>query len=441
MANFFKESSKKPLSQKKATITVNRLDPQGCGVATMGKKPIFIEGVLPNEIAEVNIYQQNSKYAKAKLIKLVTVSSDRADVKCGHYYQCGGCNLQHMQYLPQLAFKQAQVAQLLSRQLPNVNLPWQLAITDDAWHYRRKARIGVQYNKKGDPIIGFRQRESNKLTEIKSCPILVTDFTDIFIQLREILPRVSGKNAIGHIEIVAANNNAIVVRQLSTITKKDQQLWQEFRQKNKYEIYIDDGKQVKPLLPEITDNTLSYSLNDKLVIEFSVDNFIQVNHKINKKMLEQAMAWLNLQPNDVVLDLFCGLGNFTLPIAQQVAKVVGIEGVQDMVERAQANAKSNGLDNCQFYQADLNNDWKNHDWALNKYSKALLDPARAGAYEALTQLVKSKIAILLYVSCDATSLARDAKLLIEHGYKIEKIAIIDMFSQTRHVETMIMFSL
>ncbi|WP_085298994.1 23S rRNA (uracil(1939)-C(5))-methyltransferase RlmD [Cognaticolwellia mytili] len=438
MANFFKASPKKSQAQQPVTVTVTRLDQQGCGVASMGKKPVFIDGVLPGEIAEVKVSQQNSKFAKAKLINLVKSSAERKEAKCGHYYQCGGCNLQHMEYTAQIDFKQNKVAQLFSRQSIDGNLPWQAAMTSDAWHYRRKARIGVQYNKRGEPIVGFRQRESNNLTEIKSCPVLVPEFSDIFLQLRGILPKLSGKNAIGHIEIIAANNNAVVVRQLSKMSKTDNQLWLQFADENQYSVYIDDGKQVAPLSG---DSVLFYALTDTLDIKFSATSFIQVNHNVNQNMVKQALAWLSLEKDDVVLDLFCGLGNFSLPIAQCVQSVIGIEGVQDMVLRAGDNAKANGLSNCHFYQADLNSEWEDQSWALSTYTKALLDPARAGAYEALIQLIKFDIKKILYVSCDPMSLARDTKLLVEHGYKIEKIAIMDMFSQTKHVETMVMFSL
>lgn len=438
MANFYKVSSKKSATQQHATVTVNRLDQQGCGVAMLGKKPLFIDGVLPGEVAEVKIYQQNSKFAKAKLIKLVKTSVERAEVKCRHYHQCGGCNLQHLHYEPQLTFKQERVTQLFSRQGIQQGLPWQAAITSNEWHYRRKARIGVQYNKRGEPIIGFRQRESNNLTAIKNCPVLTDEFSDVFMQLREILAKLSGNNAVGHIEVIAANQKVIVVRQLTKMTASDKQEWQTFSENNQWQVYIDDGKQQLPLLSAAP---LFYSLNNDVNITFSTADFIQVNHDVNQKMVHQALTWLNLQSEDIVLDLFCGLGNFSLPIAQHVKSVVGVEGVQTMVERASDNAKSNGLSNCQFYQADLNSDWQNQPWANQSFSKVLLDPARAGAYQALEQLAKLKVKSLLYVSCDPSSLARDAKLLISQGYKIEKIAIIDMFSQTKHVETMVMFTL
>tara|TARA_R110000744_G_scaffold139018_1_gene250014 strand:- start:485 stop:1801 length:1317 start_codon:yes stop_codon:yes gene_type:complete len=438
MANFFKASPKKTQTQQHLTVTVSRLDQQGCGVAIHDNKPIFIEGVLPNETVEVKVYEQKSKFSKAKLLHVISANENRAQVKCRHYFQCGGCNLQHMEYQQQLAYKQDQITQLFSRQSLNENLPWQNPIVSEPWHYRRKARIGVQYNKRGEPIIGFRQRESKHLTDIKSCHVIVEAFSDIFIELKEVLSKLSGKNAVGHVEIIAANENVVVVRQLITLTAQDKLLWQDFATKNKWLVYIDDGNNVTAL---IEDNRLFYALTDSIKIEFSVDNFIQVNHGVNKQMVEQAQAWLALNKNDIVLDLFCGLGNFSLPIAKQVNAVVGIEGITSMVEKAQENALKNGISNCQFYQADLNNDWQDQAWVTQKYTKVLLDPARAGAYQALTQLLSLNVAKILYVSCDPASLARDAKLLIEHGYKIEKIALMDMFSQTKHVETMVMFSL
>lgn len=438
MANFFKASAKKTTIQQNLTVNVARLDQQGCGVAFHNKKPVFIEGALPNETVEVKVYQQKSKFSKAKLINIVSRSDARAEVKCRHYFQCGGCNLQHMDYPHQLTYKQDKIKQLFAREALNQDLPWQSHIVSQPWQYRRKARIGVQYDKRGMPIIGFRQRESSHLVDIKSCSVLAVAFDDIFLELKALLPSLSGKNAVGHIEVIAANENIVVVRQLVKLTAQDKQHWQRFANKNNYLIYFDDGKNITPLGSE---QVLFYPISDTINIEFDVNNFIQVNHQVNKLMVEQAQAWLTLNAQDIVLDLFCGLGNFSLPIAQQVSQLVGIEGVQSMVDKAQANAEKNGMTNCQFHQADLNSDWQAHQWAKQKYTKVLLDPARAGAYQALLQLLNFNIEKVLYVSCDPVSLARDAKLLIDHGYKIEKIALMDMFSQTKHVETMVMFSL
>ncbi|AZQ83352.1 23S rRNA (uracil(1939)-C(5))-methyltransferase RlmD [Colwellia sp. Arc7-635] len=437
MANFFKATPKKSKVPQQLTVTVSRLDQQGCGVAIHDNKPVFIEGALANETVEVKIYEQKSKFSKAKLMRVVKASDARAEVKCRHYFQCGGCNLQHMNYQHQLDYKQDKITQLFARQALNDSLPWQKNIVSNEWHYRRKARIGVQYDKRGEAIVGFRQRESSHLTSIKSCPVLVEAFANIFTELKGVLAKLSGKNAVGHVEVIAANENVVVVRQLIKMTAQDKKLWQAFASKNSWEVYLDDGENISPLAE---DKPLFYSLTESIKINFSVNSFIQVNDVVNKAMVEQAQTWLMLNEQDVVLDLFCGLGNFSLPIAQQVDRVVGIEGVDKMVARAQENAQSNGISNCQFYCADLNSAWQDQPWAAQKYSKVLLDPARAGAYEALTQLLPLKIEKILYVSCDPASLARDTKLLIDHGYKIEKIALMDMFSQTKHVETMVMFS-
>jgi 23S rRNA (uracil1939-C5)-methyltransferase len=230
----------------------------------------------------------------------------------------------------------------------------------------------------------------------------------------------------------------LVVRQLENITSQDKQNWQTFSDNYSCEILMDNGKAVTPLF----DNKLApltYNLDDNININFSSDNFIQVNHDVNKQMIAQAISWLNLNKQDFVLDLFCGLGNFSLPIAKKVAQVIGIEGVEQMVKKAQENAQFNGLTNCEFYQADLNNNWQSESWSKKIYTKLLLDPARAGAYQALEQLVSFNIPTVLYVSCDPATLAKDSVLLLANGYRIEKISLMDMFSQTKHIETMVLF--
>jgi len=210
-----------------------------------------------------------------------------------------------------------------------------------------------------------------------------------------------------------------------------------YADKNQWGIFIDNGKQVEPLTPV---RRLHYPLINNIEIDFEVQHFIQVNHDVNVKMVQQAITWLSLNCDDIVLDLFCGLGNFSLPIAKNVAHLVGIEGVQLMVDQADKNAKKNNINNCSFYQADLNSEWGEVSWAALKFNKVLLDPARAGAYEAVQQITKMNIAEILYVSCDPATLAKDSEYLIGQGYQIEKIALMEMFSQTKHIETMVLFS-
>ncbi|MBA6377764.1 MULTISPECIES: 23S rRNA (uracil(1939)-C(5))-methyltransferase RlmD [unclassified Colwellia] len=438
MANFFKATAKKQELGQEVSIKVTRLDINGCGVGLHNKKPIFIDGALPDEVVKVKVIEQKNKYSRGKLIDVSVANKRRVAAKCQHFLSCGGCDLQHLAISTQLDFKQQKVSDLFSRSNHEQSLPWQAPIVSQPWHYRRKARIGVQYNKAGQAIIGFRQRGSNQLINIKSCPVLIEPVNNIFLPLRTLLKKLSGKNAIGHIEVIATEKVTVVVRQLEPLTKQDKSHWQAFSDDFSCDVLFDLGKEVVTL-DKATLTSLHYSLADNIVISFSSDNFIQVNHQVNKSMINLAIQWLNLTEQDIVLDLFCGLGNFSLPIAKKVAQVVGIEGVELMVSNAHKNALQNGLSNCEFYQADLNSHWKEEAWANKKYTKLLLDPARAGAYQALQQLVHLNINSVLYVSCDPATLAKDSELLLAQGYRIEKISLMDMFSQTKHIETMVLF--
>ncbi|WDE12818.1 23S rRNA (uracil(1939)-C(5))-methyltransferase RlmD [Thalassomonas haliotis] len=437
MANFFKASTKKHSLGQKITVRIERLDLNGCGVGRYQKKPVFVAGALVGETARVRIVEQKSKYLRGQLLALENESEHRVTPFCRHYQKCGGCDLQHLAYQQQLSFKQDKVTQLFARNQINSRLPWQVPLLAAEKHYRRKARIGVQYAKDGSATIGFRQKATNDLVALDACPVLVEPVAGIFTQLKPLLARLSIKHAIGHIEVLVTGYTTLVVRQLKPLNAEDKALWLQAAKEHHWQILLDNGKD---LLPLGQVDPLSYALSDELSITFTGGDFIQVNHAMNVKMVMQAMDWLALAPGDKVLDLFCGLGNFSLPVAARVQQLVGVEGVQDMVTRAEKNARANGLENCAFYQGDLNRSWQDQPWAQENFDKVLLDPARAGAFEAIEQLLKFKISTLLYVSCDPASLARDSKLLLDTGYKIEKIAIMDMFSQTKHVETMVLFS-
>jgi 23S rRNA (uracil1939-C5)-methyltransferase len=438
MANFFKVTAKKQQLGQAVKLKITRLDINGCGVGQYNKKPIFIDGVLPDEVVQLKVIEQKNKYSRGKLIEVISKSKQRSQAKCQHFLNCGGCDLQHMSQMAQLDFKQQKVSDLFARNGIEA-LPWQAAIVSQPLHYRRKARIGVQYDKTGQATIGFRQRGSNHLINIKNCPVLVEPLNPIFSLLKKLLPKLSGKNAIGHIEVISTDKVTVVVRQLEVLTKQDKLYWQTFSENFPCDVLFDYGKEITPL-DESSSALMQYALDDNINISFSPDNFIQVNHLVNRAMITQALQWLSLNEQDIVLDLFCGLGNFSLPIAKKVAHVVGIEGVDLMVAKAHENALNNGLNNCEFYQADLNSHWENEVWVNKKYTKLLLDPARAGAYQALQQLVHLNIKMVLYISCDPATLAKDSELLLAQGYRIEKISLMDMFSQTKHIETMVLFT-
>ena len=453
MANFFKPSNKKQSTGNSITVDITRLDPNGCGVGNHQNKPVFISNSLVNEKVVAKVFESKSKYIKATVNEVLQASPYRVEPKCKHFKQCGGCDLQHFTYTEHLPFKQQKVIDLFTRQGINMVLPWQLSIVGAPWSYRRKARIGVQYNKLNEPIVGFRQKQSNTLININLCPVLVEPINDIFIELKLIIKKLTLVKSIGHIEVIYTQFATVIIRQLVAINEHDKQLWLACAKKFQWNIYIDNGKNLLPLTSltplyyelflkqNKSDNKANeHELSYNVKLHFEPKDFIQVNHQVNERMITQALEWLELNSNDQVLDLFCGLGNFSLPIAQNAHKVVGVEGMQSMVDKAAYNAKMNGICNTEFFQTDLNNEWTHEPWAKLQYSKLLLDPARAGAYEALEQLLKLHIKTIVYVSCDPSSLAKDSQLLIQNGYKIQKISIMDMFAQTKHVETMVLFT-
>jgi len=464
MANFFKENTKKQVNKQSAktkqtnTIIIDKLDLNGCGVGRYQQKPIFVAGSLPSETVEIRIIEQKNKYILAKLLNVNKASEHRVVAQCQHFSICGGCDLQHLEYNEQLLFKQKKVTDLFSRNDISREvlhqLPWQKPLQSSQWHYRRKARIGVQFDKNSQAIIGFRQKATNQLVAVKSCPVLVKPADDIFPILKALLAKLTVKKAIGHIEVITTdivNNNAnhltLVVRQIRPINSHDRQLWQEYAEEHAWTVQFLESKkeqgnsdeQTQTSASELSFGELSYHLHDGIQVNFSNTDFIQINQQVNLAMIEQAIAWLMPESDDQVLDLFCGLGNFSLPLAKKVAQVVGVEGVQTMVDKAVANAKNNEIDNCQFYQTDLNSQWLSNSWAKSNFTKVLLDPARAGAEKAVEQVAQLNVATILYVSCDPTTLAKDSKILLNKGYEIVKIGLIDMFSQTKHVETMVLF--
>ena len=468
MANFFKAASKPRLASQQITVTIDKLDMNGVGIARGKKKPIFIAGALPNETVVAKVFEQKNKYTRAKLISIEKSSEKRVLPKCQHFGVCGGCDLQMLDLDEQLRFKQNKVAELFSRNFAahaiannteKLQLPWSEAVKSQPWHYRRKARLGVQFNKTHQVTVGFRQKSTNQLAAIKSCPVLVEPLNNIFPLLKTLISKLTVKSAIGHIEVIKAevceHNNSdgtkeqvvLVVRQLKAMSERDINLWQAFAENYNCRIMVDDGISQQCLTDDKEGDVsetgiapLIYKLADNSQITFATSDFIQVNHQVNIEMINQALAWLKLEPEDIVLDLFCGLGNFSLSLARKAKFVVGVEGVQAMVDKASYNAELNNITNSQFYQADLNSNWLSNTWASeHKFTKVLLDPARAGAEQAVEQLVSLQVPQILYVSCDPATLAKDSAILVSHGYKIEKIALMDMFSQTKHVETMVLF--
>lgn len=424
---------------KVISLEIERLDINGVGVGKYQKKSVFVENSLVGEKVAAKVLEQNSKLIRAKAQKVTNVSKDRVKPKCQHYYQCGGCDLQHLSHEGQLSFKLQKVAELFSRQGIS-ELNWANPVTAEPWQYRRKARIGIQYNKLGEAIVGFRKKSSNTLTDINECKTLLPVFDGVFSLIRETLSEANQAEALGHIEVISGQQTTVVLRVLRKLSTASISAWQFFEKKLGCRVLLDDGSGVSFLSKrdDNSDISLSYDLLNQ-TLSFTPNSFIQVNPSVNQAMVAQAIDWLSLEEGEQVLDLFCGIGNFSLPIAEQVSNVIGVEGVDTMVVQASENAASNALDNARFYQIDLNSDWQHQPWRQHKFDKVLLDPARAGAEQACQQVLSLDAEKILYVSCEPSTLARDAKILIDGGYQLKKVGLIDMFSQTKHVETMVLF--
>ncbi|OUS23510.1 hypothetical protein A9Q98_14710 [Thalassotalea sp. 42_200_T64] len=445
MVNFYKPKATNKYLNQQIKIDIKSLDINGDGVGKIGKKTIFIESALPGETVEAKVTQEKSKYLRGKTKKVLISANNRVKPRCKHFYQCGGCDLQHLNYQGQLEFKQQKVSDLFHRNSDIVALPWRLSLTANEWNYRRKARIGVQYNKHKQAIVGFRQKGSNVLTQIKTCPVLPQLFANEFDDFTRLINSLETKAAITHIEVIDAETALVIFRQVGKLSEQDRQKIIDFNRQKSYQMALQTDDETELLTPQ-SSRFLSYQVND-CQLKFAITDFVQVNANLNTAMVNQAMQWLELDSSDVVLDLFCGLGNFSLPMATKVESVIGVEGVQDMVDRALQNANANGLTNCHFMQADLNAEDDNWAWLKKKtaqhqltISKVLLDPARAGALNAVTNVLALDVQTILYISCDPATMTRDAKVLLTNGYQLSKIGLMDMFSQTRHVETMALFT-
>ncbi len=442
MAQFFKASPKKNIKNHFLNnILVEKLDHQGRGIAFFKNKPLFIDGALAGEILDVQVTESKKRYQKATIITIKQASELREIAACQHYQQCGGCHLQHTSQAHQIKIKESGLLSLFARFAKQVPIELQQAIKSEPWGYRRSARFGVQFNKKSKKVhMGFRRALSNDLIDQQVCPVLKAPLAALILPLKALLNSFNSKADLGHVEMIWADQGAVILlRHLKKLPSSDLTLIELFAKKYQLIFFSQPAKNEWHLLAG--EDHLSYQLDEcQCHFNFHVTDFLQVNENVNQKMVTQALSWLNLSKQDKVLDLFCGLGNFTLPIAKQVESVVGIEGVQQMVDRATENAQLNEIKNSSFFQADLSAEHLSRQpWAKEAFNKVLLDPARAGALESIAFIISLKPSHILYVSCDPVTLARDSQLILEKGYTLDKLGVLDMFPQTGHIESMALF--
>lgn len=422
---------------------IESLSHDGRGVARIEGKTVFIDGALAGEQVKFLYSKMHSKYDEGRTIEVLQAANDRVDAKCQHFGVCGGCSLMHMAPEAQLALKQKTLEEHLNHFGNVTPEQWLEPLTGPLWGYRRKARLGVKHvAKKERVLVGFREKGTPYLALLERCEVLDPRVGNRLAELGEMIAKLEGFNRIAQIEVAMDDEHtALVFRNLDPLSEQDQHALIAYGQANDLWIYLQSGgpDTVTPLWPK--NPQLSYAPEEGLNLEFEPNDFTQVNAGINKKMIQRTMELLEISAEDRILDLFCGLGNFTLPLAKRVTEVVGVEGDEALVRHARDNATKNGLANATFEQADLTKtELKDYPWAKAGFNKILLDPPRSGAFEVLHQLAALGAERLVYVSCNPATLARDAgELVNNHGYTLVSTGVMDMFPHTTHVESIALF--
>ena len=422
---------------KKQRLRIERLANDGRGIAFVEGRTWFVEGALPGEDVESRVLAARSKVVEARTERVLLASEQRRAEPCVHARTCGGCNLQHLPASDQLALKQRSLADQLSRQGIEPKA-WAPALSGPEFGYRRRARLAVRWDHKARRLdVGFRAAASQDIVSIKECLVLVPPLQALLPALLTTLQRLEKPQVLGHVELFSGVAEAVLVRHTAALAEADLQRLTEFAQAQGVQLWLQgDG----PPQPLDASAVLGYRLPAwDLQLEWRPGDFVQVNAPVNEAMIAQALDWLAPQSGERVLDLFCGLGNFTLPLARNGADVVAVEGVQEMVERARTNAVRNGLERVHFHRADLSKPLAEGEWAKGGFAAVLLDPPRDGAFEVIEQMSALGAQRVVYVSCNPATLARDAAELVRQGYRLERAGVLDMFPQTAHVEAMALF--
>ncbi|MBE8190121.1 MAG: 23S rRNA (uracil(1939)-C(5))-methyltransferase RlmD [Candidatus Thioglobus sp.] len=423
-------------------LEIESLSNEGRGIAHFEEKVIFVSGALPGEKVIANRVFSRAKFEEADVVEILLSASNRISPKCAVFGVCGGCSLQYLSSEEQIKIKQKWLKDAFLQQAKIEPKNWLKPLQIQSWGYRRKARLGVRFVAKKDKVlVGFRERKSGWIADMKKCEILHPSLGENLETLGNYIEKLSIKSQIPQLEVaVAEDNSVLILRHLQPLSAKDEQILSDCEQELGVIFYTQSGGQetVKPLNQAVS---LSYSHpKHNIKMEFLPTDFTQVNFKLNQKMVNLALELLEINDQDEVLDLFCGLGNFTLPIAKYAKCVVGVEGDSGLIERAKANAIKNNIKNVDFYKADLFNEIEGFEWFRGKnYNKALIDPARNGAAEVVEKLPKLGVKRLVYVSCNPATLARDSAKLFELGYSLETAGVMDMFPQTAHVESIALF--
>lgn len=436
-------------------VTVQNLSHEGRGVALYDEKnpekagkKIFIRFALPQETVQAKITKIHKRFEEAELVTLDSApSSQRTTPICSHFGTCGGCSVQHMHPDDQIQFKQEVLKSHFKHIAGLDQIEWLAPIRSTQTDYRRRARMGVRWREKQQQmVLGFREFGSNYLVNLTECPILDQRISCILPELNQVLSGLNNKQAITHLEFAAGDSEvALLVRHVAKLEGQDVDKLLDFVKKHAWQLYLlpDRYQTLQRIDQENATMRLHYSLSKYAVqLAFSPLDFTQVNAAVNQHTIDQACQLLDLKMGERVLDLFCGLGNFSLPIARcvgETGQVIGVEGIEDMVQRGHENATRNNLNNLKFYAQDLTQDFSDQAWAKQGFDALLIDPPRTGAEQVMHYVANFAAKRIVYVSCDPATLARDAAILTQQGYRLTKAGVMDMFTHTEHVESMALF--
>jgi 23S rRNA (uracil1939-C5)-methyltransferase len=429
---------------ERRTTSVDSLSHDGKGVAHPDGKAVFIEGALPGEEVVYETSRKGRRYDTGQLVEIITPSADRVEPACPHFGICGGCRLQHISPRAQVHHKQDHLLNCLQR-IGNIQ-PGEVLepLAGSSWHYRRKARLGVKYvTKKNRVLVGFRETNGRYVADLTRCEILHDSIADRLTELAELVASLSIRDKIPQVEFAAGDVHAgLVFRVLAQPTGEDLEKLAEFAENTGLYLYIQTGGEdtVSPVWPVAP--VLAYQHEKYNVwLEFRPTQFAQINGEINTALVERCIELMQPRQSDFLLDLFCGIGNFTLPMARLAGHVTGVEGDATLVDMARYNAKLNGMDNVRFHAVDLARNFAAEAFMQGNYNKVLLDPPRTGARELIENMQLKTVERIVYVSCNPATFARDAGMLVGgHGFVLEKTGIVDMFPHTAHAESIALFT-
>ena len=423
------------------TATIVSVTHDGRGIAATDGKKVFVSGALVGETVSFLRRKSRRNFDEAELLEIHEPSAQRVEARCEAYARCGGCSLQHVSLEQQHAIKEGTLRDNLERIGRVQPERWLEPMTGPAWNYRRRARLAVKdVRGKGRTLVGFRERHAPFIADMLRCEVLARPVDALIADLSEFVGSLTIRARLPQIEVAVAENGvALVFRVLSSPDAEDEAAFRQFGERHGLRIYLQPGglDSIRLLHPQRELEPLYYTLPEFDVrVEFEPVDFIQVNGEINRRMVHFAVGQLAVEPGHRVLDLFCGIGNFSLPLARAGASVLGVEGEAGLTRRAADNAARNGLDNVTFRVADLARIDGSEGWVREGCDRMLLDPARSGAAEVVSRMRIFGPERVVYVSCHPGTLARDlATLVHDQGYRLDAAGIIDMFPHTAHVES------